>query len=207
MPFGKDVGIVPFAAVELVIAGTAGQDIVAGIAVEFIIARTAIQDIVAGIAVEFVVACTAVQYVVLTIAVQDIVTGMTIQFVSAGPAGNGFLGLRTLQSQTVLHQSVQCNGFIGELERDVSTSRIQEIIGNPNGIAAVIAEQDQIVSVLAETHFIGFDIGEPESLCTLIVRHKVRTVPFGKDVGIVPFVAVELVIAGTADQDIITFPA
>ena len=93
--------------------------------------------------------------------------------------------------------------LIGEPERDVSTSRIQEIIGNLNGIIAVIAEQNQVVAILAEAHFIGFDIGEPESLCTLIVRHKVRTVPFGKDVGIVPFAAVELVIAGTAGQDIV----
>ena len=50
MAFGKDVGIVSLAAVEFVVARTAGQDIVAGIAVEFVVARTAIQGIVAGIA-------------------------------------------------------------------------------------------------------------------------------------------------------------
>ena len=130
---------------------------------------------------------------------QGIVAGIAVQFVSAGPAGNGFFGLRTLQSQTVLHQSVQCNRFVGEPERDVSTSRIQEIIGNLNGIAAVIAEQNQVVAILAEAHFIGFDIDKPESLCTLIIRHKVRTVSFGKDVGIVSLAAVEFVVARTAD--------
>ena len=74
-----------------------------------------------------------------------------------------------------------------------------EIINSPNGIAAVIAEQDQIVSDLAELNFAGFDIGKPESLFALIICHKVRTVSFGKDIGIVPLTAVEFVVARTAD--------
>ena len=36
-----------------------------------------------------------------------------------------------------------------------------------------------------------------------MIRHEVRTVSFGKDVGIVSLAAVELVIADTAGQDIV----
>ena len=96
------------------------------------------------------------------------------------------------------------DSLFGELERDVSISFMIEIINSPNGIAAVIAEQDQIVSVPAELNFAGFDIGKPESLFTLMIRHEVRTVSFGKDVGVVPLAAVQLVITGTASQDIVT---
>ena len=124
---------------------------------------------------------------------------MAVQLISARPTVNGFIGFSALQGQTVLHQVVQRNGFIGELEGEISIFLTQEIIGYLDGITVVIAEQNQVVSLLAELHFSRFDIIEAESLITLCIQHIIRTVSLGKHIGIVPSTAIELIIARTAD--------
>ena len=124
---------------------------------------------------------------------------MAVQLISARPTVNGFIGIRSLQGQTVLHQVVQGNGFVSELEGEISIFLTQEIIGYLDGITTVIAEQNQVVSLLAELHFSRFDIIEAESLITLCIQHIIRTVSLGKHIGIVPSTAIELIIARTAD--------
>ena len=132
---------------------------------------------------------------------------MAVQLISARPTINGFIGIRSLQGQTVLHQVVQGNGFIGELEGEISIFLTHEIIGYLDGITTVVTEQNQVVSLLAELHFSRFDTIEAESLITLIIQHIIRTVSLGKHIGIVPRTAVEFVVARTADQGIVTVVA
>ena len=93
------------------------------------------------------------------------------------------------------------------MEGEISIFLTHEIIGYLDGITVVIAEQNQVVSLLAELHFSRFDIIEAESLITLCIQHIIRTVSLGKHIGIVPRTAVELIVARTADQGIVTVVA
>ena len=99
------------------------------------------------------------------------------------------------------------DGFVSELECGISIFRTCEIIGYLDGIATVVTEQNQIVVGTAELHLFCLDIDKAESLFTLGIRYKIRTVSFSKHIGIVPGTAVELIVAYTADQGVVAFIA
>ena len=91
------------------------------------------------------------------------------------------------------------DGLVGKLEFDIPIRIAPKIIADFDGITAVIAEQFQIVADSAELHLARIDAVETEHLLALFVRNTVRTVPLGKDVGVVSRAAVELVVACAAD--------
>ena len=92
------------------------------------------------------------------------------------------------------------DGLVGKLEFDIPIRIAPKIIADFDRITAVIAEQFQIVAInAAELHLVCFDAVETEGLFPFVVRHLVRTVPLGKDVGVVSRTAVELVVSCAAD--------
>ena len=99
------------------------------------------------------------------------------------------------------------DSFVSELEGEISIFRTCEIIGYLDGITTVVTEQNQIVVGTAELHLFCLDIDKAESLFTLGIRYKIRTVSLGKHIGIIPGTAVELIVAHTTDQGVVAFIA